>query len=370
MVAERLRRFIPLVSVGVVLGAWLVAFNVSLSAMDQGRLITWLPDRTSGIGYLLESKQRVDGAEAYLKSRPASAEPPLIAVIGISDVREGTRLEILSQKTGYRFRFIGVAGAGAGFGSVEEQAQLVLNSSLRPAAVIIGVSPMQMVEVQDFEQGAARVAAANNGDVVNIAKAKVREALWFVQRRSDVVGWLDRNLLSVKTAIRESLGQTATTDPRSPWRPLLRTLKAEHYPEAVLRRGLVVIEASGGTQIGTLERSKAPFSAAGSLIKRFGDQGAHVIIMVMPRHPWLEAIVPPSADQLIASRLRDASGDKDLTFLDYSNAVSESGFIDLVHLNTVGGEAFSKRLSEDLLKDICRKRAICGSTSSSPSSHR
>jgi hypothetical protein len=359
MLAERFKPFASLVGVGAVLAAWLVVFNLSFAAMNRTGLMSWLPDRTSGIGYLLESKQRVDGAEAYLRSRPASAEPPLVAVIGISDVREGTRLEILSQKARNRLRFIGVAGAGAGFGSVEEQASLVLNSKLRPAAVVIGVSPMQMIEGEDFEQGAAKVAAANGGDVVENTKATVREALWFVQRRSDLVGWLDRYLLKLKMAIRNGLGQETAADPRSPWRPLLRTLKAEHYPEAVLRRSLATIEASGTNQIETITRSRAPFLAAGSLIQRFENQGADVIIMVMPRHPWLEARVPSSADDMLASRLRKAASNPNLKILDYSNSVPAGGFIDLVHLNTNGGEFFSRRLADDLLSELCHGKQTC-----------
>jgi hypothetical protein len=252
-----------------------------------------------------------------------------------------------------------VAGAGAGFASVEEQASLVLNSKLRPAAVVIGISPTQMIEGKDFEQGAAKVAAANGGHVVENTKATVREALWFVQRRSDLVGWLDRNLLKLKIAIRNGLGQETTADPRSPWRPLLRTLKAEHYSEAVLRRSLVTIEASGANQIETITRSRAPFLAAGSLIKRFERQGADVIIMVMPRHPWLEAKVPSSADDMLATRLRKASSNPDLKILDYSNLIPAGGFIDLVHLNTIGGEVFSRRLADDLLFELCHEKQAC-----------
>jgi hypothetical protein len=366
MVAERFKPFSSLAGVGTVLAAWLVVFNLTFATLDGAGGMSWLPDRTSGIGYLLESKQRVDSAEAYLGSRPANANPPLVAIVGISDVREGTRLEILSEKARNNVRFIGVAGAGAGFASVEEQASLILNSKLRPAAVVIGISPMHMIEVKDFNEGAAKAAAANEDGLIESTKAEVRGALWFIQRRSDLVGWLDRILLKLKTGIRHQFGQETSTDPRSPWRPLLRTLKAEHYPEEVLRRGLGAIEASGGSELSTLERSRLPFSAAGTLVRRFEDRGARVIIMVMPRHPWLEAIVPPLADQIITLRLRAASGDQDLKVFDYSDTVPASGFIDLVHLNTVGGEVFSRHLADDLLKEVCQGNPTCSRLESRP----
>ena len=141
-----------------------------------------------------------------------------------------------------------------------------------------------------------------------------------------------------------------TVDTRSPWRPMLRTLGMEHYPASVLQRGLQVAEASGARDAATFARSQSPYAAVGKMVLRFEGQGAQVVLIMMPRHPWFEAILPPSVDNLIASRLRVASANPNLVILDYSTAVPESGFIDLVHLNTDGGINFSNQLAGDLLK--------------------
>ena len=351
MLGVRFSRFIPFVGVGAVLIAWMVCINLLLLVLDNNKFMVWLPDRSSGVGYLLESRQRVQAAEALMQSIPDKANRPLVAVVGISDVREGIRLEILSAQSGDRWRFIGVAGAGAGFASVEEQASLLLESNLKPEIVIIGISPMQMIETEDFERGAAKTAG---DDIISNARSSIRGALWFVQRRSDLIGWLDRNLLEVRSDIYEGLGQKSNTDTRSPWRPLLRTLRAEHYPEHVLRGGLAFIEASGARELSTFARSQKPFTDAGNLIKQFEVRGSRVIIMFMPRHPWLEAVLPRSADDFIAARLRVAVGNPQLQVLDYSDTVPAKGFIDLVHLNTAGGESFSRQLANDLLEQDMR----------------
>ncbi|UUR06947.1 hypothetical protein [Sphingomonas glaciei] len=345
---DRLARFAPFAAVGAILSGWLVAINLSFAALNDSRLLSWIPDRTSGIGYLLESKQRVTSAEQVVRSSRAEAGRDLIAVVGISDVREGTRLDVLSSKAGACRRFLGIAGAGAGFASVKEQASLILNSSLRPKIVLLGISPMQMIEASDLERGAAATAQAGAAGMVGNAKAAIRESLWFVQRRSDLVGWLDRVLLEGRGDIDAALGQEAAIDPRSPWRPLLRTLGVEHYPDGVLRDSLAVVRGSGATNVATYERSRRSFDEAGELIRQFQARGATVMVMFMPRHPWLESSLPPQIDPLIASRLRGASANPALQVLDYSNLVPAQGFIDLVHLNTAGGQTFSDRLAADL----------------------
>jgi hypothetical protein len=317
--------------------------------LNETRALDWLPDRSSGIGYLLESRQRVEAATAAYEAGTIAADRPLVAIVGISDVREGVRLDVLGPAMRQQWRFIGVAGAGAGFASVQEQASLLLDGQLRPDLVIIGVSPMQMIESVDFERGAAEVTKAGAGDLLGKAKSELRDALWFARRRSDLVGWLDRTLLEARSGFERMLGHQTTIDTRSPWRPMLRTLGAEHYPDDVVRRGLMVVESSGARDLKTFENSTAPFVEAGKLVRRFKAQGSQVIVIIMPRHPWLEAIMPPSVDEIIESRLRFESMDAALVVLDYSEAVAADGFVDLVHLNTPGGERFTKQLARDLL---------------------
>jgi hypothetical protein len=45
------------------------------------------------------------------------------------------------------------------------------------------------------------------------------------------------------------------------------------------------------------------------------------------------------------ARLKRESGIADLEVLDYSDSIADGGFIDLVHLNTSGGEDFSRNLA-------------------------
>lgn len=347
---DRLARFVPFVAVGAILSGWLVAINLTFAALNDSALLSWIPDRTSGIGYLVESKQRVTSAEQVVRSDKAEANRSLVAVVGISDVREGTRLEILSSRAGKCRRFLGIAGAGAGFGSVKEQAALILNSNLRPRIVLLGISPMQMIEASDLKRGNAATEQAGAAGLLANAKANLRQSLWFVQRRSDLVGWLDRMLLEGRGDIDAALGQEAAVDARSPWRPLLRTLGVEHYPDSVLHDSLGVLRASGAADLRTYGSSHDSFNQAGGLIRQFEARGATVVVMFMPRHPWLESSLPPQVDPLIAARLRGASANPALQVLDYSNLIPAQGFIDLVHLNTAGGEAFSNQLATDLLE--------------------
>ena len=58
-----------------------------------------------------------------------------------------------------------MAGSGAGIASVQEQAILVSEGRLRRDVVIISTSPLDMVESENFELGAAQFDDAKDGDI-------------------------------------------------------------------------------------------------------------------------------------------------------------------------------------------------------------
>ena len=60
------------------------------------------------------------------------------AIVGISNIREAVDLDILNQQLGKQWRFIGIAGAGAGAASIVDNAQILEQSDLRPDMVIVG----------------------------------------------------------------------------------------------------------------------------------------------------------------------------------------------------------------------------------------
>ncbi|QDZ08076.1 hypothetical protein FPZ24_11775 [Sphingomonas panacisoli] len=346
MVAGILSRFRPFLLIGAAIVIWVVVFNFGLLALDRSSALAWLPDRSAGIGYILESRDRVSGAVTAYRDGNVAADRPLAAVIGISDVREGVRLEVLSKDMGERWRFLGVAGAGAGMPAVAEQAAILTDSDLRPDVAIIGFTPLDFIDVSKLRQGDAAVAETQS--VKDRVRDTVRDGAWIVRRRADISGWFDTTLLGVHGQLQKALGGADAKAPAdNPWRPLMRTLGVEHYPADFLRKSLNRLRLSGGDKIETYSQSGAA-KVAGDLIRRLQARGTRVVLVEMPLHPWLRDTLPAGVSDLIAARLRQESGSPNLTILNYSDRVSADGFIDLVHLNTPGGKDLSGLMAADL----------------------
>lgn len=338
---ERLR---PFLIVALISLAAAVAINLSLSMLARAHLLDWLPDRSTGIGFVVESRQRVDGAVRAYHSGAVRSDRPLAAFVGISDVREGVRLPVVSAAMGDRWRLIGVAGAGAGFPAIVEQGSLILNSNLRPDVVVIGCSPLTLIDVANLESADRAIRPS----ALYQMKAEVRSVAWLPQRRSDINAYLDRSLLAVRLRLFSSFGLHVDEDSRSPWRPLLRTLGAEHYPDAVIRSSMTMLQLAGAGKLDTYNGNTPAITGIGEFIHKMRETGAQVIIVEMPLNPLLSNIVPRASRYVLAQRLRDASGDQQLQVFDFSDAVASDGFIDLVHLNTAGGERFSAELGRRL----------------------
>lgn len=343
MTASFYQRLRPFLIVGTLALVSAIAINLLLSAFDQAHLLNWLPDRSTGIGFLVESRQRVDGAVRAYRDGEVTNDRPLAAFVGISDMREGVRLPVVSETLRNRWRLIGVAGAGAGFPAIAEQGSLILNSDLRPDVVVIGCSPLTLINI-------ANLAAAEAAEESRLArlKAEVRRAAWLSQRRSDINALLDRTLLAIRMRLLSRYGLQVDEDTRSPWRPLLRTLGAEHYPDAVLRGSLAKLRVAGASKLDTYEGNPAAVGEVGDLVRRLRARGAEVIIVEMPLNPMLSDTVPAASRVLLAQRLRTVSNDPALQIIDLTDSVGADGFIDLVHLNTAGGERFSMELGRRL----------------------
>lgn len=349
MFSKLFLRFYPLVLVATLLVAFAAAINLSLSGMARAHLLDWIPDRSTGIGFIVESRQRIDAAVRAYDEGTVVHDRPLAAFVGISDTREGVRLPAVSAAMKGRWRLIGVAGAGAGFPAIAEQGALVLNSQLRPDVVIIGCSPLTLIDVANL--ASADRAASSHRSALSRAIDELRSVLWLTQRRSDINAFVDRALLDIRTRFFNEVGIAADDDSRSPWRPLLRTLGTEHYPRAQLQSTMTKLRLAGAGELATYEGNAPALAQIGGTIRRMEANGAKVIIVAMPLNPMLRTIMPRESRDVLTRRLRQSSNDPNLLVLDFSDAVDADGFIDLVHLNTTGGERFSTLLGRQLATD-------------------
>jgi hypothetical protein len=336
--------------------AWIVAFlfviNLTLLSLDKTALLRWIPDRQTGAGFLAESKQRVTAAESAYASGAVPADHYLGAIVGISNVREGVDIDVLTQALGERWQIIGVAGAGAGSPSIAEQANLIFQSSLRPDVIVLGISPIHMLDtLVDPERSSAIVANTPPPNPIQRLKSEVSRLTWLVGRRNDLRAWSDRKLMDARTAIQSFAGMDeAGQDSRSPWRPMLRTLAETSPTDERLSQGLAWARSFDASNIRAYQDSVLGPRVAGEMIRRFDARGACVVVVMMPEHSLLRKLEPDEVAFYSEARLRQVSGKPGLVVLDLRAAVPDGQFIDLVHLNRKGSELLSAELAAKILR--------------------
>jgi hypothetical protein len=142
--------------------------------------------------------------------------------------------------------------------------------------------------------------------------------------------------------------EIATADPQSPWRPMIRLMGAEHYSQESLKERLWVIEATGDFDWNAYVTSVRAPAILSRIVRRFHDAGTHVVVVLMPEHSWVVAREPVGGAEHIRKTLLARVGEEGVQFIDYRRAVDDSGFVDLVHLNTAGSRQFSRILAGEI----------------------
>lgn len=83
------------------------------------------------------------------------------------------------------------------------------------------------------------------------------------------------------------------------------------------------------------------------LVRELVEQGTEVMLVNMPLHPMLGAIVPAERRAALNHFLATLRSER-VSVLDYQDRIPASGFVDLVHMNAEGRVAFTQLVSEVL----------------------
>lgn len=343
MNAIRLSNLRPILVTGVWLGLVALLLNVSLYLLSASPALNWLPDRQTGNGFLVDNKQRIAGAERDV-TRGALANQKLGAIVGISNIREAVDLDMVNRQLAPDWRFIGLAGAGAGAASVVENAELLEQSRLKPNIVIVGSAPLQMLD--DLLPGREHAKpVSGTARIVQI----VKEAAWVKSRRRDVSVTVERALLELRASTFRLFNvHLPVSDTRTPWRSMLRVMGSERFPDAAFRSGVTWAQSIGAFDALAYQRSKEAPKILASTLNRLSARGSRVVVVFTPEHSLLRDKEPSTIGPYLLSRLRNDSGLADLVILDYRQAVPDAGFVDLVHLNIAGSRVFTPKLISDI----------------------
>jgi hypothetical protein len=180
-------------------------------------------------------------------------------------------------------------------------------------------------------------------------KDKLKSAAWIYLRRKDISLATDDLLKHFHKLFLDNFGvRNSVPLPSNPWRDMQKLLGAEHYPEPVLRKGLKWAESIGAFDSKTYEHSVVSQTILKTLVDRFKRKGAVVVVVLTPEHSWITSREPPDIFAYLRNTIFGPFTVEGVHFLDYRKAVSDSNFVDLVHLNSAGRDKFSRILAKDL----------------------
>lgn len=341
----------PYIQIGIALFLSVAILNGLLLLLDKTPAMRWLPQRLTGGGFVEDIQQRIAGATEEYRVGSVSGDKYLCVLVGISDLREAADLKTLSAEAGESWRFLGGAGAGPGISSIRDFAELLINSSLRPDLVVIGLNPVQLLDTTlpgQIENVAAE-AADQNVSSFSTAINNLKRSVWVRERRKDVSLTAGDLLHTVKAWTLQQFGfSAAAIDPRSPWREMIKIMGTDRFPDRVLQNGLVMLDVAGAFKQDTYTNSKESRSILYEITRSFRSQGATVMIVFMPAQSMLESRQPPGIDEYLEAQIKQDLNDLGVIVKKYRGKVADNGFVDLVHMNPTGSVAFSKLLGKDV----------------------
>jgi hypothetical protein len=345
------RRFKPFCQIALALVAVATALNVALAVLSNTPVLGWLPTTMAGVGYLEDSRSRVDAAIKEHRTGDAR-DYRLAAVVGISNVRQGVELSVVAQAAGPKWRFIGLAGAGLGVDDVEPYAKLLLASELRPEVVVLGLGLYQLVDSRP-RRGSVNVSMLEyfrRGDLRNAA-TELRNSVWVYYRRQDINVVVQGGLLNLRSRLFNQFGvqlSESEAAQRTPWREMMRSDWPDHFSQATLREEEQFFADLGMFERATYENSPKAMATFVQLVRQFRDKRANVILVLMPEHSTMQRRIPVEAWDIVQAQLKAAFPDEPPPALDFRKAIGDTGFVDLAHLNRRGSAEFSRQLATAL----------------------
>lgn len=328
-------RLSPIFRVFGVLLLSLMLANVGL-VLFTAAFPGWLPRQFFGLDFVSDNRQRAVAAAAQLRDGIVDPDEPWVLILGLSSASEGIVLEDLRGQGAGDSRYLALCGAGRNMQEVAIYADPLLESAVRPELAVFAISPFHLVDPPPLGEGF----------IDNLKQRTTRIellGLWFYSRRGDVKHAVEVAVLAARHALFDVFDVRIEETGPDPWREIVRMgmpqLEGEEEWQAKLRQyGL-----RGYYDPQRYLRSRDQAAALVGLVARFRERGSEVVIVLMPEHSTLREQIPPEA--LAALREPLETGGELPPIVDLRDAVPDSGFADISHMNEAGRLRFTPLLA-------------------------
>ena len=328
------------VQVGCRLLVFFLVLNLvlaTLSAFVPG----WLPKRFFGVDFVKENRFRALAAQAHYREGLVDRNKPLVAILGLSSASEGIVLRDLTTIHEDQTLFLGLAGAGRNIEDVARYAEPLLSTDLRPDLVVFAISPFHLVDgyVSDF----------NPIEMFG---------LWFWVHRGDLRHVFDLNVLAARSRLFQYFDVHSDETLGDPWNEMVRLGLPENVSEGELVGKIAQYGRRGYYDPVTYANSQDQVETLVSLIRQFRSRHSRVLVALMPEHSALREQVPVEGFNMLTEALTRAHDGGALPLLDFRDAVSDDGFMDISHMNGEGRTRFSPVLAQAIGEHLPRSTKL------------
>ncbi len=338
----------PLATAGLLAAATIVV-DLGLTAL-VGPMARWLPhgdyppaDRS----IVSAAGRRISGAIRELRRPGTDHGARLGVLLGQSTLECGIDPVALDAEDGLPIRWLNLFGEGGSVHKIEELAELLLLSGLKPDVAVFVINPY-MLAGTDYQMARAREASVTNN--------RLKTWIWTWENRIVANQLAQIAMFRMRVGLFRAFGlgiaDVYEADPR-PWETPVVVRAHKAAPELEER-------VKYNRSIGWLTASRYGPTASNAIalaqmIRQLRAIGSEVIIVEMPLRSTYRVEFPPEARALVASIARDAAPGRPVPIIDLEDQVPDAMFLDLDHVD-VDGRALCSRLLAERLHELLAPR--------------
>jgi len=335
-------RLLPIVKalacVAFALGVLDLLLNVALGVHPQGMPPPFNPDAVTNFSGRIAAFEQMEAAGSV-------RDDQLVAVLGISTVECDLDPTILDANDPLHRQWLVLAESGHNFTQLKLYSRPLLDSSLHPRLVVLGVHPFMLRSTErDFSNDDAPVAP--------LAHLRHHQ----VKLLAKDLSWLERNhvRLEDESNLLVELGTDCLR--RTVGLPMYHWYPVDSQPGACWtflfgERGTadwVNQQWEGFSRILVPEQfppTNAQTKALQTLVAQFQARGSKVVCVLMPETSQLRQLDPTIASTRFAETIaRISTPENPLRVVDLRDFMPDDVFFDYTHLNPEGRVQFCKVL--------------------------
>ncbi|MFV2034883.1 MAG: hypothetical protein ACC631_07210 [Halocynthiibacter sp.] len=324
----------------------LAGFAVLLSALTVNAVFVmisaaypeWLPRQFFGVDFIADNRQRAQLAAAQYRDGTLADGDPFVVILGLSSASEGITLTDLADRATNRVRFLGLSGGGRNMSDVNRYAEPLLQADARPELAVFAINLFHFMDSPP----------ATEAFLESLRKKETLDQLrgyWLINRRQDIKYAVDARIDGARSALF-TMFDVRLHDETNPWREIVRMGLSQVMTEAQWRSNVQRYGERGYYDAGNYLRSTIQIGIFKDLVGEFRRRNVDTMVILMPEHSRLRALIPESAMTVLSKSLATTFGDQRRELIDLRDVVPDFGFKDISHMNSDGRRYFSPILGD------------------------